>query len=116
MNKNNVLSKPDYCIEMGNKIREARERNKLTQNDLAELVGVDAKTISRYERGITLPDLYTFEAISQELNIPLNTIHLDGKEKNDESSTLQKVIKLNLALLYYCDTGEIAIKKINGQN
>ena len=112
MNKNNVLSKTDYCMKTGSKIREARERNKLTQNDLAELVGVDVKTISRYERGITLPDLYTFEVISQELNIPLYKLGLNGKEKKDKPSTLKKVLKMEIELSYCVDTDEISCKVI----
>ncbi|MDR0576211.1 MAG: helix-turn-helix domain-containing protein [Candidatus Accumulibacter sp.] len=38
-----------------------------TQSDLAERVGVDTETISRFERGATLPSLLTLEKISQSL-------------------------------------------------
>lgn len=37
------------------KIRQARERKKLTQAQLAARVGVDSMTVSRWERGVFSP-------------------------------------------------------------
>lgn len=46
-------------------IRTQRLRLKLTQIQLAELLGVSNTTISNYEKGITTPDLKTFAKISK---------------------------------------------------
>lgn len=40
----------------GDRIRAARLLAGMTQNQLAELVGVSARTIGNYERGETIPD------------------------------------------------------------
>ena len=41
----------DYRRELGERIRRLREARELTQEDLADLVGVRSKTISRWENG-----------------------------------------------------------------
>ena len=36
-------------MKVGNKIKEYRELNKMTQKDIAEILGVEPATISKYE-------------------------------------------------------------------
>lgn len=43
--------------DVGMRIRVARKLNNYTQESLAELVDTDRKTISRIERGKTLPEM-----------------------------------------------------------
>ena len=38
-------------MKVGNKIKEYRELNKMTQKDIAEILGVEPATISKYEAG-----------------------------------------------------------------
>ena len=51
--KTKILSKEQQAdlYEIGNRIREAREDAKMTQNDLADLLECDRATISHYEGG-----------------------------------------------------------------
>jgi transcriptional regulator with XRE-family HTH domain len=42
--------------ELGHRLKLARDRAGMTQKELGAAVGVDAMTISRYERGIHRPD------------------------------------------------------------
>ena len=52
--------------EMGNKIKSERETQKLSQNQLALLVGVAPSTIQRYENGTFLkPKLPVIESIAK---------------------------------------------------
>ena len=44
-------------MEIGNKIMELRKKNNLSQEELAEKVGVARQTISKWELGETAPDL-----------------------------------------------------------
>ena len=39
-------------MSIGNKIKEYRELNKMTQKDIAEILEVEPGTISKYESGI----------------------------------------------------------------
>lgn len=43
----------------------------LTQEGLAERVGVDTETISRFERGATAPSLATLEILASQLEITI---------------------------------------------
>ena len=44
-------------MEIGNKIQELRKKNGLSQEQLAEKIGVARQTISKWELGETYPDL-----------------------------------------------------------
>lgn len=41
--------------ELGQQIRRARERARLTQRELAQAIGVDRKTIGNWESGLSSP-------------------------------------------------------------
>lgn len=43
----------------GNRIYELRKEKKLTQEELGELLGINGKSVSKWERGITKPSLST---------------------------------------------------------
>ena len=44
-------------MEIGNKISELRKKNNLSQEALAEKIGVTRQTISKWELGETSPDI-----------------------------------------------------------
>lgn len=60
-----------------------REKN-LTQEQLAEKLGVSNKTISKWENGKCMPDYSVIELLCQELDISLAEL-LDGEEKEQNS-------------------------------
>lgn len=65
---------------IGQKIRAARKAARatdgspITQQRLADRLGMSVTTIKRYESGQTMPTFSTLERIAKELNIPLATI------------------------------------------
>lgn len=60
--------------KIGKFIGEIRKEKNMKQKDLAELLGVTSKTISRWETGKYMPDLSLFSAISENLDISLNEL------------------------------------------
>ena len=44
-------------MSIGNKIKEYRELNKMTQKDIAEILEVEPGTISKYESGMIEPNI-----------------------------------------------------------
>jgi transcriptional regulator with XRE-family HTH domain len=52
---------------LGKRIADRRKAIAWTQEQLAERVGVDAETISRFERGATVPSLNTLDQIAKVL-------------------------------------------------
>ena len=60
MEENNVF---------GVRLREKRKENKLTQKQLAEIVGAKHNSVSDWERGYAMPDPDTIVLICEALNV-----------------------------------------------
>ena len=76
-------------IKIGKFIAEKRKEKKLTQEGLAEKLGVTSKTISRWENGNYMPDISLLKPLSEELGITLNDL-LSG-EKVDKEEYQEKL-------------------------
>ena len=63
--------------------RKRREKN-LTQEQLAEQLGVSNKTISKWENGKCMPDYSVIEALCQALSITLPEL-MDGEDAAEDS-------------------------------
>lgn len=57
--------------KIGRRIKDLRKIAGLTQEELADLVGIDPHHLSRLERGVHYPSIDTLELISQHLSVPL---------------------------------------------
>lgn len=64
-------TKPDAVL-LGNAIVEARRKKKLTQQQLADALGVNNKTVSKWECGRGLPDQSMFQPLEQILEISVD--------------------------------------------
>jgi transcriptional regulator with XRE-family HTH domain len=58
--------------KLGKRIKLARVEHDLTQRDLAEKIGSLQKSISRYEMGLSTPNLETLEKIAKALKKPFS--------------------------------------------
>lgn len=56
-------------VKFGKKLREARLRKKLSQGDMAKILGVHRTYISGLERGRRNPSLLTVQKVAKALNI-----------------------------------------------
>ena len=55
--------------KIGKFIAELRKEQNMTQEELAEKIGVNAKTISKWETGLNLPDSILLFSLSKELKV-----------------------------------------------
>lgn len=55
----------------GTTIKELREKNKITQVQLAEKLGVSDKTVSKWETGKGYPDITLLEPIADALRVSI---------------------------------------------
>lgn len=55
-------------------IKAIRKERNLTQKELADLLYVTDKTVSSWENGRTVPDIYTLEKLSTLFSIPMNDL------------------------------------------
>lgn len=75
----------------GLKLQTLRKKSSLSQEDLAQLLGVSRQAISRWERSEALPDLYNAKKIAEVFNITIDELmdieirHIDKeKEKTNK--------------------------------
>lgn len=65
--------------DLGQRIQYLRKQQKLTQEALAELVGIDPKNISKIENGNNYPSAETITAIASALNVNIYELFVFSK-------------------------------------
>ena len=74
----------------GNYLSRMRKAQGLTQAELAEQLHVTDKAVSRWERGIGLPDINTLEPLADALGLTLaDLMHCRAPEEADAAPTVQ---------------------------
>lgn len=73
-------------------ILKIRQDNKLSQEQFAEIVGVTRQAVSRWEMGISAPNINTLILMSEKFNIQVDEMlkSRDVDEKNDNKTTPPK--------------------------
>lgn len=57
-----------------NNIAAARKNSGMTQNQLAQKLGVSAQAVSKWERGISCPDITIIDEIANALDLSLQEL------------------------------------------
>ena len=84
--------------DVGLFIASKRREKNLTQEQLAEKIGVSNKTVSKWETGKTMPDYSVVELLCQVLNISVSEL-IAGKEKEPDAN--KSSYEEDMALLSY---------------
>ena len=82
----------DYSIALGNAVKEARTESKLTQEQIADMLDIDSRTISQIERGLGNPKLETLYPLIRILNVDANTIFYSAPKT--ETPNLDRLMRL----------------------
>ena len=69
-------------VKIGTFLRELRKEKKLTQEQLADVFNVSARTVSRWETGTNLPDISLLVEIADYYQLDVREI-LNGERKAD---------------------------------
>lgn len=83
--------------KMGKFIAELRKEKNKTQEELADILKVNVKSISRWENGKTMPDLSLLSILSKELNVEISEL-LNGRRMSKEElielkGTIERLIE-----------------------
>lgn len=78
--------------EICGKIRFLRKEKKLTQEELAEKIGVSAQAISKWEKGISMPDISLLLPLCRELDVSVDYI-LGGNRRNELEQKFQQALR-----------------------
>lgn len=73
---------------LGANISSRRRARKWSQEDLAERLGVASETVSRFERGATLPSLLTLQQIAKMLRAPVAELLANSSEAPDDQAAV----------------------------
>ena len=88
-------------MEIGENISKLRKKNNLSQEELAEKVGVARQTISKWELGETSPDLKQSKELSKIFNVSLDEL-TDNDIKDvlvEKTSNTEKLAGIILKLI-----------------
>lgn len=83
----------------GKTLAKLRKERKLTQQELADLLNVTNKTISKWETNTTAPDIDTLKRISQVLKVPVDVLLGNSKLTINDEGNKHKLTKKKLILL-----------------
>lgn len=83
--------------DFGRNIKKYRKLNRITQEKLAELIGVEINTISAFECGRYFPSPENLSKISAALNVSLSDLFNFNEDRSCEE--FQKEILSNINLI-----------------
>lgn len=73
-------------LSIGENIRKYRRNNDLTQEQLAEKLGVSFQAISRWENGTTYPDMELLPSIAQFFGVSVDSLFGCSDEENEKAA------------------------------
>ena len=71
------MERKDTLIKLGDQIRSMREKQGISQVELADRIGKDKQAVNRIEQGKVNPGYFQLREISEGLDITLSEL-LDG--------------------------------------
>ena len=77
---------------LGLRIKELRKSADLTQEKLAELIGIETTSLSGIESGRHFPSMITLEKIASILNVELKTL-FDFQHHTTETEMKEKIVQ-----------------------
>ena len=81
--------------KIGNIITEQRIAKNLTQEQLAEKLGVLRTTVSKWERGINTPDISLLQPLCQELDLTFTELINGEKNISNKDNTITAIDAIN---------------------
>lgn len=82
-------------LEFGEKVRSLRTERGLTQEKLADFLGVSFQAVSKWERGDTVPDIYMLPSIASFFGVTIDyLLNYDVNKEKDISEYEKKYYQL----------------------
>ena len=104
-----VEKERDYIMGISEKLKLARSATGLSQEEIAEKVGVSRQTVSNWETGKSYPDIASVIALSDVYSVPLDSLMKGDDEMIDHFKESTNVTKSNKQVIASIITSVIII-------
>ena len=110
------MEKTNITKHIGNKFQEYRLKNNLTQNQVAEITGLEPRHISQIERGLSkgsidtllklcnaykiTPDIILYDLLDEDLKKDVS-IYAENFKKLNQKDTYKKIYKFFKSFPYF---------------
>lgn len=94
-------------MSFGSRFKRAREKKSLSQQDLADMIGVTDGTISNYEKGVAFPRWDTMKKLCDILNVDPNYLFWDDLTDKMKSQIIEQTT------FDYNDEGTLLYKRLD---
>lgn len=89
---------------------ELRKLNGMSQDELADRIGVSRQTVSKYETGESLPDIEKCKRIAEVFSVSMDDlINYERNNKNNLGLNVPPKGKHIFGMVKVCDKGQIVI-------
>ena len=88
-------------MKIGAFLKELRKENNLTQEQLAEKLGVTQRSVSRWENGNTLPDISLLIELADYYDVDLHELLNDERKSTEMNEDLKETL---VKVADYADT------------
>ena len=82
------MTKSDLAIIFGKNIQRKRTQLGLTQDELAERLGIGQQSLSRIERGTMAPKFERLQDIASVLHCPVSELFVDDATKDTDTESI----------------------------
>lgn len=90
-----MKAKKELNIQIGNRVKRAREKSGMTQEQFAEFINKTPQFISDLERGVSGISIETLRTICEKLCISSDSILFADRYENDVSELMTKFRKMS---------------------
>ena len=87
-------------MEIGKCIKDARQKNNITQESLAEQLGISRQTVSSWETGKSYPDIVSVIKMSDIFNISLDKMLKEDKKLVNNMQEKMDTVKSNKSIVF----------------
>jgi transcriptional regulator with XRE-family HTH domain len=82
-----------FAVQLGKSLTRERTRSGYTQEQVADVLGVNVETISRFERGAVLPSLPRLVELADVYDVPVSRLLRQGSARtHDLAEELAEVL------------------------
>ncbi len=80
-------------MSIGNRIKEYREKAGMTQKEVAEILGVEAKAVSKYELGLAEPNIESLRRLADTFKISVDELIAEEKKLDISNVNVLEVLR-----------------------